>query len=120
MDPDDPAAQAAWARPLARRLRDDGLAPVHDALAAVTAPAGSPAADILRRERAFFRANADRMAYPAFKAAGFPIGSGAVESAARHVIQLRMKRPGLRWANPGGRAIAALRSTLRSRRPLAA
>ena len=60
------------------------------------------------------------MAYPAFMAQGLPIGSGAVESAARHVIQLRMKRPGMRWSDHGGRAIAALRSTIRSRRPLAA
>lgn len=118
--PDDPAAVAAWARPLARRLRDEGIAPVLDVLAALTAPAGTPAADVLRRERAFFRANADRMAYPAFKAQGFPIGSGAVESAARHVIQLRMKRPGMRWSDAGGRAIASLRSTIRSHRPLAA
>jgi hypothetical protein len=120
LHPDDPAAQAAWAGPLARRLRDEGVAPILDALAATTAPAGPPAADTLRRERAFFRANAHRMAYPSFKAQGFPIGSGAVESAARHVIQLRMKRPGMRWADAGGRAIAALRATIRSQRPLAA
>jgi hypothetical protein len=120
LHPDDPTAQAAWARPLARRLRDEGIAPALDALAAVTAPAGSPAADLLRRERAFFRANADRMAYPSFKAQGLPIGSGAVESAARHVIQLRMKRPGMRWSDAGGRAIASLRSAIRSQRPLAA
>ncbi len=118
--PDDPPAQAAWAHPLARRLRDEGIAPIHDALAGAAAPAGSPAADLLRRERAFFRANADRMAYPAFQEQGLPIGSGAVESAARHVIQLRMKRPGMRWSSSGGRAIAALRSRLRSQRPLAA
>lgn len=118
--PDDPPAQAAWAHPLARRLRDEGIAPIHDALAGAAAPAGSPAADLLRRERAFFRANADRMAYPAFQEQGLPIGSGAVESAARHVIQLRMKRPGMRWADAGGRAIAALRAHLRSGRSLAA
>lgn len=120
LQPDDPAAQAAWARPLARRLRDDGIGPVLDALAVVTAPAGTPAADVLRRERAFFHANADRMAYHTFQAQGFPIGSGAVESAARHVIQLRMKRPGMRWSDPNARAIAALRSRLRSGRSLAA
>jgi hypothetical protein len=118
--PDDPSAQAAWAHPLARRLRDQGIAPIHDALAAASVPADSPAASILRRERAFFRANADRMAYPAFKDHGLPIGSGAVESAARHVIQLRMKRPGMRWSDDGGRAIATLRATIRSRRSLIA
>ena len=120
LHPADLTAVAAWARPLTRRLRDEGITPVLDALTAATAPSGTPAADLLRRERAFFRANADRMAYPAFQAQGFPIGSGAVESAARHVIQLRMKRPGMRWTDHGGRAVAALRATIRSRRPLAA
>jgi hypothetical protein len=120
LHPDDPARAAAWAAPLARRLRDDGVAPILDALAAAAAPPGAPAADLLRRARAFFRANATRMAYPDFRAAGLPIGSGAVESAARHVIQLRMKRPGMRWADHGGRAIAALRAAMRSGRPLAA
>jgi hypothetical protein len=118
--PDDPAAQAAWARPLSRRLRDEGITPILDVLATVTAPTGTPAADVLRRERAFVRTNADRMAYPAFTAQGFPIGSGAVESAARHVIQLRMKRPGMRWSDAGGRAISSLRATVRSQRSLVA
>jgi len=111
------AAAAAWAEPLARRLRDEGAAPVLAALAAAVArdPA---AADLLRRERAFFRTNAARMAYPAFRARGLPIGSGAVESAARHVVQARLKRPGMRWSEPGARAMLALRARLRSGRPL--
>ncbi len=72
------------------------------------------------RERAYFRANAARMAYPTFRARGFPIGSGAVESAARHVIQQHTKLPGVRWGDDGGRAIATLRAHLRSDRPLVA
>ena len=102
---DTPEA-AAWAAPLARRLRDEAAAP------------DPVAADVLRRERAFFRTNAARMAYPDFRARGFPIGSGAVESAARHVVQARMKRPGMRWSDPGARAMLALRARLRSGRPL--
>jgi hypothetical protein len=120
LHPDDPAAVAAWARPLARRLRDEGIVPILDVVATATAPGGTLASDVLRRERAFFRTNAERMAYPTFKAQGCPIGSGAVESAAHHVIQLRMKRPGMRWTDDGGRAISALRATIRSRCPLAA
>ena len=68
----------------------------------------------------FFSTNADRLAYPTFRAQGFPVGSGAVESAARDVILLCMKRPGMRWADAGGRAIAALRATIRSNRSLVA
>lgn len=40
------------------------------------------------------------------------------ESAARHVVQARMKRPGMRRSDPGARAMLALRARLRSDRPL--
>ena len=108
---------ATWAGTQARALHDCGVAPVRAALTALRAPSPE-AAKLLRRERAFFKTNAARMAYPDFRARGLPIGSGAVESAARHVIQLRMKRPGMRWSDDGGRAIAALRARMRSDRPL--
>ena len=35
---------------------------------------------------------------------------GAVESAAKHVVQQRMKRAGTRWRATGGRAMLALRT----------
>ena len=35
--------------------------------------------------------------YPDFRAAGYPVGSGTVESAARNVVQPRMRRPGRGW-----------------------
>ena len=60
------------------------------------------------------------MDYPSLRLDGLPIGSGAIESAADHVVQRRMKRAGMRWSDPGGDAILALRARLRSRRPLAA
>ncbi len=59
-------------------------------------------------ERGYFQTNRARMAYPAFRAAGYPIGSGAVESSAKHVIQQRMKRAGCRWSERGGQALAVL------------
>jgi hypothetical protein len=39
-----------------------------------------------------------------------PIGSGAVESSAKHLIQQRLKRAGMRWSDAGGRALIALRA----------
>ena len=50
------------------------------------------------------------MRYPAFLAAGLPIGSGAAEGAAKHLIQRRMKLPGARWSDTGGDALVALRA----------
>ena len=72
----------------------------------------------LRTERGYVRHNAERMTYPKFRLDGLPIGSGAIESAANHLVQRRMKRAGMRWSDAGGDALLALRARLRSRRPL--
>ena len=45
---------------------------------------------------------------------GLPIGSGAVESAHRHVLQTRMKRAGQRWALRNARRMARLRAAYRT------
>jgi hypothetical protein len=66
------------------------------------------------------KSNAARMAYPTFQAWGLPIGSGAVESAAKHLVQLRMKRPGARWSEPGAQGVLNVRCHLRSGLPPAA
>jgi hypothetical protein len=109
-------AATAWAEARKRELVAQGVEPV---LAALGRRAPTPAAaDVLRRERGYFRHNAERMAYPLLRLDGLPIGSGGVESGADHVIQRRMKRAGMRWSDPGGRAMLALRARLRSGRPL--
>jgi hypothetical protein len=111
-----PQAQA-WGQARCHELRHAGSAPVRAALqkARATTPEGRR---LLRRERGYFRTNAARMDYPAAKAAGLPIGSGAVESLARHLVQLRLKRPGARWAPAGAQAILTLRAHLQSGRPV--
>ena len=110
---DGPAARA-WAEARAAELLARGPAPILAALRAAR-PSTAEAAARLRLERGYFRANAERMAYPTLRLDGLPLGSGAIESAARHVVQARMKRPGMRWPEPGARA---MRARLRSGRPL--
>ena len=53
-----------------------------------------------RREAGYFSAHASQMHYSEYSAAGYPIGSGTVESGCKNYIQHRMKRPGPGW-NPG-------------------
>ena len=65
------------------------------------------------------RTNA-RMDYPTFRQQGLPLGSGAVESAGRHLVQLRMKCAGACWSDAGGQAVLNVRCRLISNRPLAA
>ena len=44
--------------------------------------------------------------------AGWPIGSGCVESAHKTVLQARLKRSGMHWSQAGAAAMIALRLTL--------
>jgi hypothetical protein len=50
------------------------------------------------REAGYFRARREQIAYAAFSARGLPIGSGAVESANKLVVEARLKRAGMHWA----------------------
>jgi hypothetical protein len=110
---------AAWAHTQMSNLRHAGIDPVAAVLREARAETPAAAA-VLRRERGYFRTNAARMDYPTFHADGLPIGSGAIESAAKHVVQLRMKRPGARWSEAGAQAVLNVRSKLSSALPAAA
>jgi hypothetical protein len=99
-----------WAERQCRRLLKRGPQPLRRALRAAH-PRQAAVAKLLRRERGYFQSNAARMDYPAFREQGLPIGSGAVESAAGHVVQQRLKRTaGMRWSQAGGTALLALRA----------
>ena len=115
----DPTAATAWLDARKGELLTLGPLPVLAAFDRLTPPTPK-AAEVRRVERAYFATRVDRMAYPALRLDGLPIGSGAIESAADHVVQRRMKRAGMRWSDTGGDAMLALRARLRSHRPLAA
>ena len=55
----------------------------------------------------YFGERVDMMRYADFRQAGYPIGSGTVESAARNVVQPRMRRPGRGWARENAGAMLA-------------
>ncbi len=113
------AAAKVWADEQISDLLDEGIKPVLEALNQAVAPT-SQGAEELRREREYFRSNAQRMEYPTFRQQGLPIGSGAIESAAKHLVQQRFKRPGARWSEPGAQTVLAVRCRLVSQRSLAA
>ena len=59
----------------------------------------------------YFENNAQRMRYDEYLAAGYPIATGVIEGACRHVIKDRMERSGMRWTLPGAQAMLGLRCT---------
>jgi hypothetical protein len=44
--------------------------------------------------------NLERMRYDEYLAAGYPIASGVIEGACRHLVKDRMERTGMRWREP--------------------
>lgn len=62
----------------------------------------------------YYRTNEKRMRYRTFRARGLPVGSGIVESAHRHVLQVRMKRAGQRWGLVRARRMVRLRAVYRT------
>jgi len=58
----------------------------------------------------YFAVRADYMKYDEYLAAGYPIGSGVVEGACRHLVKDRMEQAGMRWRIAGAQAILSLRA----------
>jgi len=64
----------------------------------------------LRRELNYFIRNRKRLSYDKIKSAGLPIGSGAMESAIRRVVNLRLKGAAIYWLRETAEAMLKLRS----------
>ena len=71
---------------------------------------------LVREAPDYFRTNQDRMRYHVFRAQGYPIGSGTVESGANTVVHHRLHRPGRGWQRENGQAMLAGLSELHSGR----
>ena len=74
------------------------------------------ARNVLNNAIEYFRFHRERMRYADFIARGLPIGSGPVESAAKNIVQARLKRSGMRWSRDGGQHVLDLRAFLKSGR----
>ena len=58
----------------------------------------------------YLERNLERMHYDRCLAAGYPIASGVIEGACRHVVKDRMERAGMHWTLPGAAAMLEVRS----------
>jgi hypothetical protein len=57
----------------------------------------------------YFHHNQTRLHYDQYLAAGYPIASGVIEGACRHVVKDRLERTGMHWTVPGAQALLQLR-----------
>jgi hypothetical protein len=103
---DQETATAQWVEPRRHQLRHGREKQVLAELARLKAPPGE-AGQVVLREQNYFASHAGRMNYRTIHRRGWPIGSGAVESACRQK-QCRFKRPGQFWTDRGMRHLSSL------------
>jgi hypothetical protein len=112
--PADEEASQAWAEDWCHELKHAGGEVVLSRLRALEGgeiPGGAraPLGEAIR----YFGNQKHRMDYPAYRARGWQIGSGPVESACKSVIGARMKQAGMRWGSDGAEQVAHIRALFR-------
>jgi hypothetical protein len=95
-----------WAEKRLRELRYGQERVALKIIAALKEPRGE-AKEVVRKEKNYFTNQSGRMNYKEIADHGWPIGSGAVESACRQ-SQCRFKRCGQFWSDRGFRHLSAL------------
>lgn len=63
-----------------------------------------------RKAVTYFTKNTERMRYDQFRAAGYMIGSGTIESACKQIVTQRLKLPGAQWIVSGAVQTAKARA----------
>ena len=108
-------AAQAWGLQLKEHLWAGQIRALLHALR-LTWPRGRELPETLRQAVGYLFRQRQRLRYQAFRQAGYPIGSGTVESACKVVVQERMVQAGMRWNRPCAQALLALRCALLSGR----
>ncbi len=108
--------QEAFARDrLLRTLQGD----VHGVVAGLRQMATKRGLKGKRREEiatvcGYFEKHAHRMRYDEYLAAGYPIATGVIEGACRHLVKDRMERSGMRWRLAGAQPMLHVRAVYQS------
>lgn len=102
----DLAQRATWLEPATQALWDGQVEDVIQACQAL-------AETCLKASQAvtYFSNNAERMRYDRFRAAGYMIGSGTIESACKQIVTHRLCLPGAQWEVQGAIHTAKARSS---------
>jgi hypothetical protein len=109
---DDAGQRSAWIEQVKSALWEGRL---DDVIAACQEHANpSRENDPAQKAVTYYTNNRHRMHYPTYRANGYRIGSGTVESAAKQIGTLRMKVPGARWNLRGGRLVSKARAAFLS------
>lgn len=114
----DTPAETTWRTEQLRALKADEAPPLltelerlRDALA-IEAPNGAlaEAQRVVEANLLYFTKRAEQIRYAGFAEKGYPIGSGAVESGNKLVVEARLKGSGMHWAPENVNPMVALRT----------
>jgi hypothetical protein len=108
---EDPLRAATWLADQTRELLTGDPERVLDALGVLqqSLAHADPAHEALAQVRGYLEPRRRQLAYAAFRAAGYPIASGCVESANKLVVEARLKGGGMHWAPANVNPLVALR-----------
>jgi hypothetical protein len=104
---DTPEARA-WLQEQVDQLKAQGPHPVLATLRALCD--AHPHISTLPERLSYLEKRVEQMDYPAYQAAGWPLGSGCVESANKLVVEDRLKSSGMHWARQHVNPVVALRN----------
>lgn len=104
----------AWMRAQLHHLEHNGPLDVLAAIRALSVQQASRSPVL--ENLAYLEKQADHLNYPQYRQQGLPIGSGAMESGNKVVVEARMKGAGMHWAEAHVNPMFALRNGLCSGR----
>lgn len=109
----DKAKYEPWAKDICSRLEDGKWKSVLDDLEKYKSLPPKPGQVNLYT---YISNNKDNIDYPAYREKGYFVGSGAIESGNKTVLQSRLKLPGMRWNVPTAQCMVSLKAKLESQR----
>ena len=105
-----------WLGQQAHALRHGHEAIVVNRLATLATTGSDEARAATQVTHAYLRSRLAQIRYQTFAAAGYPIGSGCVESANKLVVEARLKGSGMHWSPDHVNPMLALRTVIANRR----
>ena len=103
---------AAWLEGVLHRLKHQGPRRV---LTHLTWLAARYPSSGVQEKLTYLQKREAHMQYPAYREAGWPIGSGSVESANKLVVEARLKGAGMRWGRQNVNPMLVLRNAVCNR-----
>jgi hypothetical protein len=112
--PGDESTRQEWLDQWCHRLKHEGGQVVLDALRSLPWNGRESVRKVHGEVVGYFENHVHRMDYPTYRAKGWAIGSGPIESACKTVIGKRMKNGGMRWGEDGADEMCHLRALFAS------